>query len=281
MRSLLLVLLVLMGAVAGGADVYFVEEIVNPGFGAEKTGARKTTNKISIKGTRQKIESDIETNKKTAAALQKQGQSLSSSTILRLDRNVVYEIDRSAQTFVQQPIPPAAAKKTAAQKPAQKPGGPQIGFKIEEPGDTTLIAGIPCRRVVAQMRARYYDPKTKKPRRENRYTYDAWIARDFPGYKEIRDFQRAQASKTSYPPLISGGLEQLKETVEDYEQLATELEALEGFAMRSTIRVSVVRPGKEGETQVFRLDREIKSLTYSPLPDSVFDVSRTLTRIEE
>ena len=281
MRSLLSVLLVLTGAVASGADVHFVEEIVNPGFGAKKTGARKTTNRISIKGTRQKIESDIETSKKTAAALQKQGQSLSSSTILRLDQNVVYEIDRNAQTFVQQSTPPPAAKKTAAQKPAQKPGGPRIGFKIEEPGDTTRIAGILCHRVVAQMRARYYDPKTKKPRRENRYTYDAWIAKDFPGYKEIKDFQRAQESKTSYPPLISGGLEQLKETVEDYEQLSTELEALEGFAMRSTIRVSVVRPGKKGETQVFRLDREIKSLTYSPLPDSVFNVSRTLTRIEE
>lgn len=276
MPLLLAVTLLLAGAVAGGADVYFVEQIVNPGFGAKKTGARKTTNKVYIKGKRQKVESEIETTAKTAKALREQGQVLSSSKILQLDASQVYEIDLEAQTFVQQKMPPAAKK--AVPKAAST--DPQIAFAVKETGDTTRIAGILCKRVIGQMRARYSDPKTKETRKENRYTYDAWIARDFPGYQEIKAFRALQEAQTSYPPLISGGLEQLKETVEDYEQLAGELDALEGFPMRSTIQVTVVRPDKKGEVEVFRLEREIKTLNYSPLPDSVFTVSKAMTKIE-
>ena len=276
MPLLLAVTLLLAGAVAGGADVYFVEQIVNPGSGKKKTGARKTINKVYIKGKRQKVESNIETSAKTAKALRKQGKSLNSSKILQLDASQIYEIDLEAHTFVQQKMPPAAKKAT----PKATGAGPQIDFAFKEPGDTTRIAGILCTRVVSQMRARYLNPKTKKPRKENRYTYDAWIARDFPGYKEIKAFRALQEAQTSYPPLISGGLEQLTGAVENYERLGDELDALEGFPMRSTIRVTVVRPGKKGEMEVFRLEREIKTLNYSPLPDSVFTVSRTMTRVK-
>ena len=277
MKLLFSVIALIMAVVASGADVYFVEEIVNPGFGAKKTGARKTTSKVYIKGKQQKRESSIEADKKTVKALRDQGQPLLSSTILRLDKDEVYEIDLDAQTFVQTKIPPAAKK--AAKK--AKSTNPKIGFAIKEPGDTTRIAGVLCKRVVAQMRARYYDPKTKKVRRENRYTYDAWVARDFPGYQEIKAFQNLQAAKTSYPPLISGGLEQLRETVEDYDQLASELDALDGFVMRSTIQVSVVRPVNKGETEVFRLERQVKNLITSTLPDSVFGVSKALTKVTD
>ena len=96
---------------------------------------------------------------------------------MRLDQAQVYEIDLTAQTFVQQKAPPA---RKAAAKPSAAPGGPQRALAVKVPGDTARIAGIPCRRVVAQMRARYLDPKTQELRRENRYTYDACIAKDFP-----------------------------------------------------------------------------------------------------
>ena len=82
------------------ADVYFEEEVVNPGFGKKKTGARKTLKKVYIKGKSQKVESQIVADKKMAKTLKKQGQPLKSSTILRLDRAEIYEIDLDAQTFV-------------------------------------------------------------------------------------------------------------------------------------------------------------------------------------
>ena len=40
----------LVSAASVNADVYFEEEVVNRGFGKAKTGARKTTHKIYIKG---------------------------------------------------------------------------------------------------------------------------------------------------------------------------------------------------------------------------------------
>lgn len=267
--------LVLAVASAAPADVRLVEQIVNPGFGPDKVGARTTTNRVYLKERRQKVETTIETSDRTAKALREQGQPLRESTILSLDRDEVIEIDLEAATYQQTKVPPVA--KAAAATP--KSGGPQIGFQVRETGDTARVAGISCRRVVAQMRARYLDPKTKKPQRENRYTYDAWIARDFPGSRELTAFQELQRSRTSYPPLISGGLEQLRGIVEDYDSLATEISALQGFALRSTMRATVVRAGQTQETEVFRLEREVKELVYSAVPDSVFEVPRAMTRV--
>ena len=263
-------------AASAGADVYFEEEVVNRGFGKDRTGARKTTNKIYIKGKSQRFEQRIEADAQTAKVLRRQGQSLNTSTILRLDQAQVFEIDLTAQTFVQQQAPPA--RKVAA-KPAAAPGGPQMALAVKVPGDTARIAGIPCRRVVAQMRARYLDPKTQKLRRENRYTYDACIAKQFPGFQEIAAFAALQDASTSYPSLIGGGLDGL----EDHEALSDELanaEELKGFALRSTLTASVKLPGSEKPSQVFRLDRKIKVMAYAPLPDSLFYVSKALTRLE-
>ena len=266
----------LVSAAGVGADVYFEEEVVNRGFGKDKTGAHKTTHKIYIKGKSQRVEQQIETDAKTAKALRQQGKSLNTSTILRLDQAQVYEIDLTAQTFVQQKTPPAHK---AVAKPPATPGGPQTALRVKVTGDTARIAGIPCRRVIAQMRTRYFDSKTQKLRRENRYTYDACIAKEFPGFQEITAFMELQNASTSYPPLISGGLEGL----EDHESLSDELEnaeELKGFALRSTLTAAVKLPGKEKPSQVFRLDREIKTMAYAPLPDSLFYVSKALTRLK-
>jgi hypothetical protein len=275
---LCVLVLTLTGAAVAQADVRLVEQIVNPGFGPDKVGARTTTNRVFLKERRQKVETTIETTERTARALREQGQSLRESTILRLDRDEVIEIDLDAATYSQAKVPAAKAVTAPA---APRSGAPQIGFQVRETGDTTRVAGIPCRRVVAQMRARYLDPKTKKPQRENRYTYDAWIARDFPGSRELTAFRDLQRSRTSYPPLISGGLEQLRGIVEDYDSLASEMSALEGYALRSTMRVTVVRAGQTQEAEVFRLEREVKELVYSALPDSVFEVPRALTRVSD
>ena len=273
---ILLLCALLASAASAGADVYFEEEVVNRGFGKDKIGARKTTNKIYIKGKSQRVEQRIETDAQTAKTLQQQGQSLNTGTILRLDQAQVYEIDLTAQTFVQQQAPPA---RKAAAKPAAAAGGPQRAFAVQVPGDTGRIAGILCRRVVAQMRARYFDPKTQKLRRENRYTYDACIAKQFSGYQEIAAFAALQDTSTSYPSLIGGGLEGL----EDHQALSEGLEnaeELKGFALRSTLTAAVKRAGSEKLNQVFRLDREIKVMAYAPLPDSLFHVSKALTRLE-
>ena len=156
---ILLLCALLASAASAGADVYFEEEVVNRGFGKDKVGARKTTNKIYIKDKSQRVEQLIEADAKTAKALRRQGQSLNTSTILRLDQAQVYEIDLTAQTFVQQKAPPA---RKAVAKPEATPGEPQRALAIKVPGDTESIAGIPCRRVVAQMRAPL--PRPQNPR---------------------------------------------------------------------------------------------------------------------
>ena len=273
---ILLLCALLVSAASAGADVYFEEEVVNRGFGKDKTGARTTTNKIYIKGMSQRVEQQIETDAKTAKVLRQQGQSLNTSTILRLDQAQVYEINLTAQTFVQQKAPPA---RKAVAKPEAAPGGPQMALEVKVPGDTERIAGIPCRKVVVEIQARYLDPKTQKLRRENRYAYDACIAKEFPGFQEIAAFMDLQDASTSYPSLIGRGLEGL----EGHEALSEGLknaEELKGFALRSTLTAAVKLPGKEKPSQVFRLERKIKTMAYAPLPDSLFHVSKALTRLK-
>lgn len=263
-----------------GADVYFEEELVNPGFGRKKNGARKTINKVYLKDKRQKVEAEIVVDKKTQKALKKQGQPLRSSTILNLGKAEVYEIDLDAQTFVRGKMPPV---RPAAPKAVKSPAtAPKIGFAYKVPGDSSVVAGITCRRVVAQMRARHY--KGKKLKRENRYTYDACIAKNFPGLDELRAFKTLQDTSTSYPPLVGGGLEQFSQRAEDLEHLEKELaglaQELDGFALKSTLTASVLQGNKKPK-EVFRLERQVKLLRHAALPDSLFTVSKDLTQVKE
>ncbi|MFT5086297.1 MAG: hypothetical protein ACI906_001404 [Candidatus Latescibacterota bacterium] len=285
MKIWVLSLFVLWAAVpVAEADVYFEEELVNPGFGSKKTGARKTINKVYIKDKRQRVEVQIVVDKKTEKVLKKQGQPLRSSTILNLNKAEVYEIDLDAQTFVRgkvQPARPAAPKSVA--KKAAKVAAPRIGFSYKVPGDSSVVAGIVCKRVVAQMRARHY--KKKKLHRENRYTYDACIAKKFPGLNELLAFQALQDTSTSYPSLVGGGLEQFSSKAEDLGQLKKKLEGLaeelDGFALKSTLTASVMRRGKKKPKEIFRLERKVKKLRYRALPDSLFSVSKALTQVKK
>ena len=88
-----------------------------------------------------------------------------------------------------------------------------------------------------------------------------------------------QETSTSYPSVIGGGLEGL----EDHAALSGELEntdELKGFALRSSLTAAVKLPGKKKASQVFRLDRKIKAMAHSSLPDSLFQVSKALTRLK-
>ncbi len=277
-----LLALIFVGALRPvAADIHYTEEISNSGLGPKKVGARKTTNNIYIKGERQKVSSQIETSKELAQALQKEGKPLNSSTILRLDSAKVFKVDHLRQTYAQEVLLAPVAKPAAAKPAAPSANGPEIQFQVKALPDTNRIEGILCRRVAAEMRARYYQSGTKTLRKENRYLYQAWIAKDFPGYKEIERFQRLQTEKTSFPPLISGDLDQLKGMVDDSDQLAekTTVEELKGLVMESVLKV-FVNTGK-GEDQIFQLSRKIRNLSSSALADSVFEVPKDLNQIKK
>lgn len=277
MLRIILALLFVAGSAT--ADVYYVEEVINAGFGSKKIGARKTTHKIYLKDKRQKIESEIKTDEQTASALRKQGQALNSSTIVQLDTKQVYEIDLERQTYTQVKLQPAAKK--AAKKAVAKTGAPEIEFKVKPTEESKEIAGIPCKKVRAQMRARYRDPQTKKPLKENLYTYTAWVARDFPGYKEIVAFQKLQTEQTAYPSLIGGDLEALRGQVDDYEALAEELKALDGFIMASTLEITTQHASNKNKVLLFKLERQVRSYSHKALVNAAFEVSGALTLVKE
>ena len=102
--SLILLTLILAGT-GSWADVSYVEQIVNSGFGPKKTGARKTTYHVYLKGQRQRVHHEIDASRAQARSLSKQGVRMRGSSILQLDRPSLYEFDPSSQTFVQQELP--------------------------------------------------------------------------------------------------------------------------------------------------------------------------------
>ncbi len=276
MRILLLSLTIaVVAAGSGRPDVFYEEEVVNSGMGSKKVGARKTVNRIYIKGQRQRVHSEIKANKKDRKKLRKQGTPLEESTILQLDRANVFEIDHAQQTYLQQRLPPAAGKRVAGQK--RNDQSPEVSFRTKIMPDTSRIEGILCRRVAAELKARHFKPGTKELRRENRYLYQAWMATDFPGSGEIEDFLERHRKKTSYPSPMGGGLDQLAKSVDDYDKLEEELSALKGFPMQSELKVFTKKAGGK-QKQLLKLSRKVNSLSYSPLPDSLFELSKGLRR---
>jgi hypothetical protein len=283
MKRLLILALFSIAIPASHADVYFEEELINPGFGKNKTGARTTRHTVYVKGGLQKVDAQIIVDKKTERILQSQGQPLRSSTILNLGRSEVFEINLDAQTVVRTRVPgrrDAAAKSPA--KPAQG-AQPNVAFAFKSLGDSAVVAGISCRKVVAQMRARY--DTGKKTQRENRYTYSACIADAFPGWNELRAFSTRQDTTTSYPALISGGLDPLRTNAAEINQLQSELQdmnnQLNGLALQSTLTASVQQAGSKRWAEVFRLERQIKKIRTGQLPDSLFAVPNTLTQVNK
>ena len=275
------------------ADVSYQEEVVNSGMGPRKIGARKTMNRIYIKGDRQRIHSEIET---TAKGIKKptHGRPADASTILQLDRSTVLEINHEQHIYSRRSLPRldrgempgptgaaiarAAAKRRVADKrtaAAVDAREPQISFRTRALPDTSTINGISCKRIAAELVARHYIPGTQKVRRENRYLYQAWIATEFPGYEEIRRFNQHQSEKTSYPLLASGGLDQLANSVDDYDDLQEKLAEVEGFPIQSELKVFTKVAGQK-EKQLLRLQRKVASLTHTPLPDSLFEPSKDL-----
>ena len=271
-------------AALAGADVSYVEEIVNKGVGPKKTGKRKTINHVYIKGQRQRVHSLIETSKSGTQALRRQGGTTDGSTILQLDRANLLQIDHTRATYSREPLPPAdtSGKVGSDTSPAAKAAAPSdpdqdVEFRTRTLDGTKRVAGILCRRIAAEMKVLHYDPATRKVRRENRYLYQAWVADDFPGYKDLQRFQEVQARKTSYPSLIRSGIGGAPEAIADGESLLEELDTLEGFHLQSALKV-FTRQGAKKERKVFELVRTVKSLSNSALPDSLFDVSGGLTR---
>ena len=271
-------LTLLLLAAAAAADVQYVEEVTTSSV--VKESKYTTVNKVYIKDTRQKVRSTISANKKTAKALQKQGQELDASTIVQVDGRKLYSINHVANTYVQKRLPslkPAAKGMTYPDMSATKP---EIDFRFKELDDTKEINGVVCRRVAAEMRARYYRAGTKQLRKENRYLYQAWMATDFPGSAEIANFNQSLAKTSSHPSGTGGGLEQLRNAVENYDELAAQVSALEGFPMQSQIKV-YVKAGDKKEKQVFQITRKVTDLSSSTIAASEFRIAKGLKRVKK
>ncbi len=274
MRQLHWAVALLAGACAAQADVYYEEEVVHSGAGPDKRGARRTVYQVYIQGSKQRVSADIETSEQMARVLRSQGQSLQATTILRLDQGRLYDIDRTALTVRQAPLP--AAKPAAAASPEQTPDR-EISFRTRSLPDTMRVAGILCHRVAVEMTARHFRPGTREVTRTNRYLYQAWMAGGFPGYEEITSFLRLQKARTSMAPLAFGG-GGLGEGPEDPGRLEQELQTLEGFPMRS--RLDVFTAAASGaEKQLLRLSRKVLRISHEALPDSLFQPSAELTRL--
>ncbi len=281
-----------MWAVEVCADVSYVEQIVNSGIGANKVGARKTVRKVYVKGQSQHVRDEV----KTATAVEV------GTTILRLDRLNRYDIDYTSKTFTEHKLPPrgptgqqdwwqaSQGDNTASAKPvvsaakvapkAADDPNRKVTFKTRALPDTMRVEGILCRRVAAEMRARYYEPGTKQVRRENRYLYQAWVATDFPGYADIERFEAQREAKTSLPSQIGGGLSELKDAVEDYDRLEEEMKVLDGFPLQSQLKVFTTSSSSSKEKELFRLSRKVSSLSHSDLSPSLFEVSTGLRRVD-
>ena len=294
MRMVVLCLLVLRAVT--GADVSYVEEVVNSGIGPQKAGARKTTRRVFIKGPRQRVEHDIEADGAVRRSLRRRGQELTGNRILQLDAASLFEMEGSASAYTRQALPAPKAvpsgyqpgqpanmaplPKAVATGPSGADPNREISFRARTLSDTLRIHGILCHRTAAQMRARHFVPGTRKVRRENRYLRQAWVATGFPGYDEIEAFRRLQEKKTSQPPLVGDALDEIGDTEDEYGRFRLEMSEGEGFTMQSRLQV-FVKTGTSDERRIFALSRRITAISHEALADSLFEVPEHLRLTDE
>lgn len=283
MRLLWILCLVWVPVPPAQADVYFEEERINPGFGKNRTGAHTTQHAVYTRGPVQKVDSRMLVDRDMERSLQRQGHTLRSGTLLDLEKAEVFEMNFDDQTVVRSRIPARSQGAAKSASTRDQAVGHPTSFTLSATGERSAVAGIPCRRVIAQMRTRH--AASTGIQRENRYTYDACIADAFAGWSELKAFQTRQDTSTSYPTIVGGGLDPLRSRAQDIDRLEEELRDmnahLNGFALRSTLTASA-RPNSSARwSEVFRLERRVKVLRHAPLPDSVFTVPKTLTRVDK
>lgn len=174
-----------------------------------------------------------------------------SATVIDLDREIITEINfnqktYSVVTFAQMVEAMAALSKKAA----QQSGTTEVNFKaaVQETGQTREISGLPAREVILTLTMEGTDRRSGSTG-TIKVTSDMWLARDVPGYQEVKAFNQRLAEKLAWTPGGGAFFQGRSDMAKAFANLQREAAKLEGLPLLQTITMSGSGEGQSGQAE--------------------------------
>jgi hypothetical protein len=257
------------------ADVSYEQKIKSSGsFGF---GGTETQSTVLLKGDRQKTVTETAFTGKLSKLMAKGGAK--TVEITRLDKELMWNIDLDGKKYteitfeemkkmfgeMEKAIPEVDSLKAEEEK-AQEPK-----VEVSVTGEKKKIAGYPCEQVIVKMTMEGKDEGTgEKP------TYivnsDMWLTKDFPGQKEIREFQSKMSEKLG---MGQGQGESVLSAFTrfgvDVDKLSQEMKKVEGFPMLQTITMEIEGEEieTEEETSAEAEEEDLEEMPIKGLPEGI------------
>lgn len=238
MKLFFLTILLCLGSMLY-ADVMY--EMVSTSEGM--MGMKGETNmRIFVKGDRSLTE---------MTADDPRGGAMTDTKIIRLDKGVIWSIDHDKKEYSESRI--AATQEMPEEREEEIP---MPDVNVVRTGETKKILNKDCEKVIVTMDIDD-DAGTTKLKQA------IWVTKDFPGYKEIQDFQKHMTGSGSMSSSMMGGN---RKTYEEFQKKTSEIE---GFPLEIDMEMTM---GAEGMSFSFLTHSEVTKIETKPISDNIFEI---------
>lgn len=221
------------------ADVMYEMETTSQGYIG--TGDGITLVRTFVKGDRMRTE--IKTKNSLLGEIEQY-------MITRLDKGVVWILDRDKKEFAEIPLNADSEVLTAGEIEDSIPE-----IKIEKSEETKQILDIVCEKYVITM-------NTNSDNDGLQITQIMWLGRNFPGYDEIMVFKQKMLGSIAEPTIVGfnkKSIQELRKKISDFD----------GFPME--IEISL-RMRNQGLNMALKTTSVIKKISTVPISDKVFEI---------
>lgn len=249
----------LSGICAAGAlgDVTMEQRLEVQGPGAMQMLNMSGTVVATVSGDRARTDSDL----KMESRMLRMFAGGSSTEIVRLDEEKVYQLDMKKKTYTETTFAEqrAAMEESMAQmREAQSPQQGASGIDesecewseptatVNRTGEKTTIAGYDAERMTVTASQSCADPDSEQVCTFN-LVLDQWLAPDFQAAAEVTEYYQSYAGKLGLDVAQSPEFSQRLETIFGsyqgiWSEIASSMEEAEGYPVRSKVSLAVGGP---------------------------------------
>ncbi len=282
-RQLVLGVFVLTASLASAhADVLYEQRVLSTGLGGASTEGLQT---VHLQADRERSQISIQ-----GAPGSGTGEMLS---ITRLDRELIWYLDVQAKTYVETTFGELRARfnksRAAGDTTAAARAVAESEVKVERTGKKDTICGAEAKQVILTIESKLTDPAFRGGKQY--LVADLWMAKNFPGSAELEAYNKATAKAMGVTRL---GAEAGPDNPLGHllARLGTEMEQLEGTAIRSTMTFELDVPAGttaipspvpahgEGRQVLYSIRSEMTRIESKALTADLFELPSGYTKNE-
>ena len=244
------------------ADITIQQQISIDGFGPMKFGAMDGKSSTAIAGDKARTESQMQFQSRLLRALAKGGGS-NTVRIIRLDAELIDEIDvtrqqYSEQTFqqVRDDMTRAVQGAQSAQQQKEAPSGAPVDDSkcqwspprtdMKQSGEHASFGGADAARATITVTSTCTDP-TKGTSCDFVFLLDEWLAADMPGSAETRAFWQAYAQKLNLSGVLADSMQANSPTIfnryqNGWGEALKQASSLKGYPVKSVFAMQFGGP---------------------------------------